>query len=123
MSILNIFSKILEIYVYGEVDSYLKEKHLIYNFQSRFKSGFSTDTCLIYFTCYIRPENDKRNVVGMVLLDVHKAFETVNHSILLTKLKACGMGYDICRCFESYLSDRQQLVDVSGTFSSNSTVT
>ena len=54
----------------------------------------------------------------MVLLDLHKAFDTVDHSILLMKLEALGLSQDIIRWFHSYLSDRQQLVDVSGTFSS-----
>ena len=72
---------------------------------------------------YIRLEKDIGNVVGMVLLNPQKAFDTVNHTTLLTKLKAYGLGNDICRWFESYLSGRQQLVDVRGTFSSYSTVT
>ena len=60
---------------------------------------------------------DKGNLVGMILLDLQKAFDTVNHSILLMKLSAAGLGDDILRWFKSYLSDRQQLVDVSGTHS------
>jgi Reverse transcriptase (RNA-dependent DNA polymerase) len=101
----------------------IQEKHLFYKFQSGFRSGFSTDSCLLYLTDFIRLEIDKGNVVGMVLLDLQKAFDTVNHSILLRKLKACGLGDSICNWFKSYLSDRQQLVDISGTFSSHSLIT
>lgn len=54
----------------------------------------------------------------MVLLDLQKAFDTVDHSILLMNLEALGLSQDIIRWFHSYLSDRQQLVDVSGTSSS-----
>lgn len=92
-------------------------------FQSGFRSGFSTDTCLIHLTDFIRYENDKGNVVGMVLLDLQKAFDTVDHSILLMKLQASGLSIDVLNWFKSYLSDRQQLVDVSGTYSSNSKIT
>ena len=60
---------------------------------------------------------DKGNVVGMILLDLQKAFDTVNHTILLTKLKCIGLSGSAVNWFSSYLSDRQQLVDVSGTFS------
>ena len=67
---------------------------------------------LIHFIDYIRLEHDKGNVVGMVLLDLQKAFDIVNHSILLSKLKACGLGNDICHWFSSYLSERKQLVDI-----------
>ena len=123
VSILNVFSKILEKVVFDQVDTYFKDNHLFYEFQSGFRRGFSTDTCLIYLTDFIKLEIDKGNVVGMVLLDLQKAFDTVNHSILLMKLKACGLGNDICNWFASYLTDRQQLVDVSGIFSSKATIT
>ena len=49
---------------------------------------------------YIRLEKDIGNVEGMVLLNPQKAFDTVNHTTLLTKLKAYGLGNDICRWFE-----------------------
>ena len=65
---------------------------------------------------------DKGHFVGMVLLDLQKAFDTVDHSILLMKLEALGLSQDITRWFQSYLSDRQQLVDVSGTLSSYSKI-
>ena len=58
----------------------------------------------------------------MILLDLQKAFDTVNHSILLTKLKAIGLSGSAVNWFSSYLSDRQQLVDVSGTFSSEAKI-
>ena len=123
VSILNIVSKIFERVVYDQVETYFKDRDLLYKFQSGFRGGFSTDTCLIHLTDYIRNENDKGNFVGMLLLDLQKAFDTVDHSILLMKLKAAGLGNDILRWFSSYLCDRQQLVDVSGTFSSTAQVT
>jgi len=61
--------------------------------------------------------------VGMVLLHLQKAFDTVAHSVLLMKLEAIGLGNDITRLFESYLCDRQQLVDNSGSHSKPATVT
>ena len=54
----------------------------------------------------------------MVLLDLQKAFDTVNHSILLMKLKAIGLSESSVRWFSSYLSDRSQLVGLSGIYSS-----
>ena len=47
-----------------------------------------------------------------------RAFDTVDHNILLMKLEALDLNQDVVRWFRSYLSDRQQLVDVSGTLSS-----
>ena len=65
---------------------------------------------------------DKGHYVGMVLLDLQKAFDTVDHNILLMKLEAIGLNEDVIRWFCSYLTDRQQLVDVSGTLSSSAEI-
>ena len=65
---------------------------------------------------------DKGHYVGMVLLDLQKAFDTVDHKILLMKLEAIGLNEDVIRWFRSYLTDRQQLVDVSGTLSSSAEI-
>ena len=123
VSILTIIFKIFERVVYGQVESYLDQKKLLYLFQSGFRSRYSTDTCLIHLTDFIKFQMDKGHFVGMVLLDLQKAFDTVDHSILLMKLEALGLSQDIIRWFQSYLSDRQQLVDVSGTVSSYSKIT
>ena len=61
-------------------------------------------------------------MVGMLLLDLQKAFDTVDNSILLMKLETSGMGNVILVWLKSYLSDRKQLVDLSGTHSSGSPI-
>ena len=48
-----------------------------------FRQRFSTDTCLIHLSDYIRLQMDKGHLVGMVLLDLQKAFDTVDRGILL----------------------------------------
>ena len=95
VSILAVFSKIFERVVYDQVESYLKEHNLLYNFQSGFRTGFSTDTCLIHLSDFIRFQMDSGNFVGMILLDLQKAFDTVDHVILISKLEAIGLGHDI----------------------------
>ena len=102
------------------MENYFKEKKLLYKFQSGFRSEFSTETCRIHLTDFIRFEMDKGNIVGMILLDLQKAFDTVDHSILLMKLESSGLGHDVITWFKSYLFGRQRLVGVSGTFSSSS---
>ncbi|KAH3863727.1 hypothetical protein DPMN_026724 [Dreissena polymorpha] len=54
--------------------------------------------------------------------NLQKDFDTVDHSILLMKLRASGLGDDITMWLQSYLSDWKQLVDVSGTFSSSENI-
>ena len=122
VSILTITSKVFERVVFDQVESYLDQKKLFHKFQSGFRSRFSTDTCLTHLTDFIKFQMDQGHFVGMVLLDLQKAFDTVDHGILLMKLKALGLSQDVSRWFQSYLSDRQQLVDVSGTLSSHANI-
>ena len=84
----------------------IDQKKLVYKFQSGFRSRYSTDTCLTHLTDFIKFQMDQGHFVGMVLLDLQKAFDTVDHDILLIKLKALGLSQGVSRWFQSYLSDR-----------------
>ena len=59
--------------------------------------------------------------MGMVLLDLQKAFDTVDHNVRIMKLESLKLSSDAIRWFRSYVS-RQQLVDVSSTFSSQANI-
>ncbi len=59
---------------------------------------------------------------GMVLLDLQKAFDTVNHSILLDKLSVMGFSSKVIAWFNSYLSERVQSVDIDGVLSEETLV-
>ena len=113
VSILSIVSKILEKAVYKQLEKYLSGNNLIYSLQSGFRGSYSTDTCLIYLTDYIRSQMAAGKYTGMVLLDLQKAFDTVDHGILCNKLQAMGVHSDSVKWFKSYLSDRQQIVSVN----------
>ena len=115
VSILSCLSKVFERIIYDQLSEYLKSKNLIYDLQSGFRPGFSTDTTLTYLTDYIRKQMDRGSLTGMVMLDLQKAFDTVDHSILLSKLTAIGLDPTSVSWLESYLSDRSQSVDVGGT--------
>ena len=123
VSVLSIVSKIMEKAVYIQVEKYLIDNNLLYDLQSGFRSGYSTDTCLIHLTDYIHKQSDCGNYTGLVMLDLQKAFDTVDHSILCNKLDAIGFNSSSVQWFKSYLSDRQQLVDINGTHSSPSEIT
>ena len=112
VSILTINSTVFGRVVYDQVESYLDQKKRLYKFQSGFRSRYSIDTCIAHLTDFIKFQMDQGHFVGMVLLDLQKAFDTVDHGILLIKLKALGLSQDVSRWFQSYSSDRQQLMDV-----------
>ena len=111
VSILCVTSKLLEKAVYSQLETYLRENNILYGYQSGFRSSFSTDTCLIHLNDYIRSQMSIGNYTGLVLIDLQKAFDTVDHVILCKKLKA--MGIASVDWFSSYLSDRKQIVSVN----------
>ncbi len=98
---------------YHQLDSYLSENDIIYGLQSGFRGSYSTDTCLTYLTDHIRSQVAGGNYTGMVLLDLQKAFDTVDHEILCNKLQAMGIHEDSVKWFKSYLSQRQQIVSAN----------
>jgi len=65
-----------------------------------------------YFTEKVKPLLDKVGVVGTVFLDFKKAFDTVNHRILLSKLSSFNFSPHTLRWIESYLSGRTQFVSI-----------
>ena len=109
--------------MYDQLEKYLKDESLLYEFQSGFRPSFSTDTCLIHLSDYIRKEWDKGNYTGMVVLDLQKAFDTVNHTILLGKLRAVGLAESSIKWFDSYVTGRNQVVDIDGVHSEPREVT
>ena len=113
VSILNVLSKILERAVHSQLSSYLEKRGLLFENQSGFRGGYSTDSCLIGLTDFIKGEISRGNLVGMVLIDLQKAFDTVDHTILSEKLRSIGVVSTAW--FDSYLENRRQCVDVSGT--------
>ena len=113
VSILSVASIFLEKAVYIQLEQYLTQNNLLYDFQSGFRSGYSTDTCLTYLTDYIKSQLSIGNYTGMILIDLQKAFDTVDHTILCAKLK--NMGIQSVPWFRSYLTGRKQIVSVNKT--------
>ena len=112
VSILSAVSKILEKAVFLQLNNFLVENNLFYQFQSGFRGSYSTDTCLIHLQDHIRNQTAAGNYTGMILLDIQKAFDSVDHQILCNKLSA--MGVQSIEWFHSYLSGRNQVVSING---------
>ena len=111
VSVLSSVSKILEKAVHVQVEAHCKDHNMLYHLQSGFRGNYSTDTCLIYLLDLIRSEISNGNVVGVIVLDVQKAFDSVDHSHLVEKIKLAGLDP---AWFASYLENRKQIVFVNG---------
>ena len=117
ISILPIPMKIFEKIVHDQVSTFIKENTFLNDRQSGFRKLFSTTTAVLDVSENILEQLDKNNFVGAVLIDLKKAFDTVDHKILLKKLWCYGFQNQSFDWFESYLTDRQQLTLVNNIMS------
>jgi hypothetical protein len=106
------FSVIL--YYKREIDTptpdYFNKKDLFYKYQFGFRKNYSTTLALIEITDNFLKSIDNGLYTCGIFLDFSKAFDTVNHEILLGKLKHYGIRGLAYRWFENYLSNRKQFV-------------
>ena len=117
ISVLSIVSKIIERAVHDQMYSYLSLNHFLNPSQSGFRSQYSTATTVIDVEDFILKNMDEGKVTGAIFLDLKKAFDTVNHSLLLNKLKKFGIRDIELNWFKSYLNNRMQSVKVGSTLS------
>ena len=112
ISILPIISKILERWIHSNMYSYLNENNFIPNCQSGFRPLHSTESTLsdLINECFQAMNHGK--ITGTVFLDFSKAFDCVDHTILLEKLEKLNMSISVINWFKSYLSDRSQTVNI-----------
>ena len=118
ISVLPILSKIAERHVHNAVYSFLCENDLIYIRQSGFRSKHSTETALIKIIDDLLFNLDNDRVSGTVLVDYRKAFDMIDHTLLLKKLEVYGLSRDSLQWFTSYLKDKRQFVKLGDKQSS-----
>ncbi len=97
-------AKILEKVVFCQLSSFLAEIDVMDKFQSGFRTGHSNESALIKVLNDILLEVDNGNCVGLVLLDLSAAFDTLDHTILLKRLERCVAVSGVAlHWFHSYL--------------------
>ncbi len=88
--------------------SYIEKEHILFEFQFGFRKGHSTTQAITEITKTLRKSIDENLYTCVVFIDFAKAFDTVNHNILLNKLEAYGVRGIPLQWFTSYLSNRKQ---------------
>ena len=108
ISILSILGKCIEYFVNQNLTAYINDNHILNDRQFGFRKDNSTTYLMLelFDKIYSSKERGKRPAV--IFLDIKKAFDTVNHKILLEKLKYYGLNGTVYNWFESYLSSRYQ---------------
>ena len=119
ISVLSIFSKILERAVFDQLYKYMNLNKFLNQYQSGFRPLRSTSTALINITDDWLNSFDNGEITGVVMLDLKKAFDTVDLDILIHKLKLYGIDRKGIKWFTSYLQDRSHFTSIQGNSSTS----
>lgn len=114
ISLLSNVDKIFEKLVHSRLISYLNKQNILFKRQFGFRKGHSTIHTLINLTEEIRQHLENGQFSCGVFIDLQKAFDTVDHNILLRKLELYGIRGVVNKWFHSYLSNRKQYVYLAG---------
>ena len=110
ISVLPVLAKVLESLVASQLTDFLETNKLLSDAQSGFRSNHSTQDVLLKCVDDWKAAIDKGKVVGTVMIDLSKAFDSICHSLLLRKLEATGVRDTALTWFSSYLTGRRQRV-------------
>ena len=114
ISVLPCFSKIFETLVYKRLENYLVRHEILCSNQYGFRKGRSTSLAILDMVDKISNAIDNKDYSIGVFVDLSKAFDTLNHKILLNKLAHYGIRGTTLTWFTSYLQNRLQYVNIDG---------
>ena len=123
ISLLPSISKVFEKVAYIQVYDYLTRNNLLYKSQYGFRKLHSTELAALEITDNIFTNLDKNKLPLAIFLDLSKAFDTIDHSVLLSKLYYYGIHGNSLKWFQSYLFHRYQYVELLGVKSARIAVT
>ena len=123
VSLLTSISKVFEKVVYEQLVSYFKKYKLLYDSQYGFQEGHSTELAALEVVDSIITDLDTRKNTLAIFMDLSKAFDTLDHQILLKKLYHYGIRDTSLQWFASYLTDRTQYVESNGLHSTSLPIT
>ena len=116
MSLLPVVSKIYEKILQGQISAYMES--YLSPFLCGYRKGFNPQHALLSMLEKWRIALDKGGYGGGILMDLSKAFDTINHDLLIAKLYAYGFNKNALMLIKSYLTDRWQRTKINTSFSS-----
>lgn len=114
ISLIPVIAKVFEAVVSQQLSAYLLSNAILHSAQSGFRPMHCTQDVLLKTLEDWREALDVGKIVGTVMIDLSKAFDSIDHSILLSKLDAYGIRGLELNWFRDYLSNRRQRVTLSG---------
>ena len=123
ISTLSALTQIFEKLICKQLANYLEKHEILYEFQFGSRKGHSTSQAIAEIADNLRKVIDDNLYSYGVFLDFSKAFDTVNHTILLQKMERYEIRGVPLQFFASYLTNRQQYVQMGNTVSSQQTMT
>ena len=122
ISLLSSFHKIFEKLVKEKVLNFLSKNEILYKYQFGFRKSHSTNLALLEVVETLYANLDVDNYGLGIYLDLQKAFDTVDHNILLSKLSHYGIRGNALNWFETFLKGRKQFTSVNGACSKTSVI-
>ena len=117
ISLISVFDKIIEKIIHSRLYNFLELHNILYENQFGFRKDNSTIYALMQITERIKECIDNGKFGCGIFIDLRKAFDTVNHDIVLLKLEHYGIRDNMLNWFKSYLSNRKQYVYLNGVSS------
>ena len=114
ISLLPLFSKLFEKVIATRLRSYLDANDILNCHQFGFRKSYSAELAATNLNDVLLKNLDRKDITCAIFLDLAKAFDSVNHQILLQKLEKYGIRGTALKFFESYLSNRWQYVKLNG---------
>jgi len=122
ISLLTSFSKVLEKALFIRVIEHFNTNNSLDGNQFGFRKGTATEDAIFKLTNVILKALNNKTLAGSIFCDLEKAFDSVNHDILLSKLSYYGISSKAKLLLESYLQNRYQRVHITNLYLNSNTV-